>query len=180
MAAAPASDATDPPLAALAAWHRLGPTSFETLLRLARRPPGAAVDASDRDAARAALAWLDRTVAVHHRVQEDALFPELLESMAGSDPVCLRELAAAATAGHRAVERLWRRLRPACVAASQGSPAQWDADVVTALVATCRANFERAGRELIPMAGRLLDDAALARLRARLDDSERRARTPAD
>lgn len=170
MADPSASDASASPLAALSAWQGLGEAQFEALQQLARRSSSAAVEASEQDAADAALAWFDRTVAVHHRVQEDTLFPELVESMAGSDPVCLRELAATAIAGHRAVESLWRNLRPACVALSRGVTATLEADVAMALVEACRANFERAARDLIPMAGRLLDDAALARLQARLEN----------
>lgn len=164
----PGFDGAASSLAALTAFQGLGETPFEALRQLARRGPIAAVEASERTAARAAVAWFARCTAVHHRMLEDALFPELIESMAGSDPVCLRELAAAATAGHRAVERLWRSLYPACIALSRGDAAALDADAVTALVEACRANFERADRELIPMARRLLDDAALARLRAQM------------
>ena len=173
MADSSASGAIDSPLAVLGAWHRLGEPQFEALQRLARRSPIASPEAAEQDAARAVLAWFERTVAVHHRDEEDDLFPELIESMAGSDPVCLRELAAAATAGHRVVESLWRRLRPACVALSRGSAATLDADAVTALVDGCRDNFLRADRELLPMAERLLDDAALERLRVRMDERRR-------
>lgn len=180
MADPSASDANASPLAALSAWQGFGEAQFEALRRLALRSPDAAVETSERDAARAALAWFDRCIAVHHRVQEDALFPELVESMAGSDPVCLRELAAAATAGHRAVERQWHELRPGCVAVSRGDAAALDAAAVTSLVDDCRANFASTDRESIPMAARLLDDAALARLQARLETLERAARTSTD
>ena len=170
MADPSAADANASPLAALSAWQGLGEARFEALRQLARRSSGTPVETSERNAASAALAWFDRCISVHHRVLEDTLFPELVESMAGSDPVCLRELAASATAGHRAVESLWRSLRPACVALSRGVSAALEADVATALVEACRANFERAARDLIPMAERLLDDAALARLQARLEN----------
>jgi hypothetical protein len=170
MADPSASDANASPLAALSAWQGLGEAQFEALQQLARRSSSAAVETSERDAASAVLAWFDRCISVHHRVQEDTLFPELVESMAGSDPVCLRELAATATAGHRAVESLWRNLRPACLALSRGVTATLEADVAMALVEACRANFERAARDLIPMAERLLDEAALARLQARLEN----------
>lgn len=168
------------PLTALVAWHRLGEQHFEGLQRLAHRSPDPSIETSARETARAALAWFDGSVAIHHRVQEETLIPELMESMAGSDPVCLRELAAVATAGYRSVESLWQRLRPACAALSRGTSAMLDADVVTALVEVCRATFERADRELIAIAERLLDDAALARLRAQLDDLGRLARMPVD
>jgi len=180
MADPSASDANTSPLAALSAWQGLGEAQFEALRQLARRSSSAAVETSERNAAGAALAWFDRTVAVHHRVEDEALIPELLESMAGSDPVCLRELAAAATAGHRLVEGFWQRMRPACVGLSHGTPALLDANVATALIDTCRATFECADRELVAIAGRLLDDAALARLQARLETLERAARASTD
>ena len=166
------------PLAALSAFQASGVASFDALRRLARRSSTAAVDVSERDAAHAALAWVDRCVAVHHRVLEDVLLPELIESMAGSDPVCLRELAAAAIAGHHAMERPWRIVRPGCAALSNGSPEALDAGAVLALVDACRANFLRADRELIPLAGRLLDDAALTRLRKCLETRDRAFGTP--
>ena len=180
MADPSASDANASPLAALSAWQGLGEAQFEALQQLARRSSSAAVETSERNAADAALAWFDRTVAVHQRVEEEALIPELIESMAGSDPVCLRELAAVATAGYRSVESLWQRLRPACAALSRGTSAMLDADVVTALIDACRATFECAERELVAIAERLLDDAALARLQARLQTLERAARTSTD
>ena len=180
MADPSASDANTSPLAALSAWQGLGEAQFEALRQLARRSSSAAVETSERNAAGAALAWFDHTVAVHHRVEDEALIPELLESMAGSDPVCLRELAAAATAGHRLVEGFWQRMRPACVGLSHGTPALLDDNVATALIDTCRATFECADRELVAIAGRLLDDAALARLQARLETLERAARTSTD
>jgi hypothetical protein len=157
----------------VSAFQGLGEAQFETLRRLATRSPSAAVETSERDSAHAALAWFDRCIAVHHRVLEDALLPELIESMAGSDAVCLRELAAAAAAGQRAVERQWHGLRPACVAIARGHVAALDAAAVTSLVDDCRANFARADRELIPMAERLLGDAALARLQTCMHESGR-------
>ena len=43
----------------------------------------------------------DTSARHHHDDEERDLFPALIESMAGSDAVCLRELTAALTAEHR-------------------------------------------------------------------------------
>jgi hemerythrin-like domain-containing protein len=156
------------PLAMLAAWHRLGESRFDTLRWLLERLPAPATDLPVRDAAHAVLIYFDRSAAVHHRDEEDDLFPALVESLAGSDPVCVRELAAAAAAGHRAIESAWRVLRPSIDALSRGAAATLDAAAVARLVRQCRDNFRLEDRELLPMAERLLDDATLARLRERI------------
>jgi Hemerythrin HHE cation binding domain len=167
MPPAPGSRNGGSPLDRLSAWHRLGERTFEVLRWLASgqaSPPDVV-----RNTAQGVLRYFDLTITVHHRDEEDDLHPALVESMAGSDPVCLRELAEAATAGHRRVEAAWRALRPAFVALARGEPASLDADAVEALVASCEQCFAHEDRELLPTAQRLLDDAALALLRERFD-----------
>jgi len=156
------------PLDRLSAWHRLGERQFDVLRWLAgtaASPPEAV-----RNTAQGVLRYFDLSVTVHHRDEEDDLHPALVEAMAGSDPVCLREMAEAAAVAHRAIEAAWRALRPAIVALSRGEPAAVDAASVEALVAGCEHSFAHEDRELLPTALRLLDDAALAQLRARFDE----------
>ena len=43
--------------------------------------------------------------------EEADLFPALLEAVAGSDAVCLRELTASLAAQHRELESRWRQVR---------------------------------------------------------------------
>ncbi len=157
---------TGSPLDRLTAWHRLGERQVEALRLLLQQPGQAGV-------AEAVLRYFDRTETVHHRDEEDDLFPALLESMAGSDPVCLRELAESATAAHRALEAAWHALRPAVVALARSQPATLASAGVDALDECCRASFALEDREIIPTAARLLDDATLAQLGRRFD--ERRA-----
>jgi len=156
------------PLDRLSAWHRLGERQFDVMRWLAG--DGAGPPLVVRNTAQGVLRYFDLTVTVHHRDEEDDLHPALLESMAGSDPMCLRELAEAATLAHRAIESHWRALRPAFVALARGEPASLDLAAVDALVASCRASFEHEDRELLPTAHRLLDDAALVQLRERFDE----------
>ena len=156
------------PFAMLAAWHRLGESQLDTLRWLLERQPAPATDLPVRDAAHTVLIYFDRSAAVHHRDEEDDLFPALVESLAAADPVCVRELVAAATAGHRAIESAWQALRPPLDALSRGAAAALGAAAVGRLVQHCRENFRLEDRELLPMAERLLDDAGLARLRERI------------
>ena len=57
------------------------------------------------------MRYFDTSAKQHHADEEQDLFPALLESMAGSDPVCLRELTAALTAEHRELEARWQDVR---------------------------------------------------------------------
>lgn len=168
-----AADSLGSPLDMLAAWHRLGEEEFETLRRLARRVPIAVVDLGAREAAWAVTIYFDKSIAVHHVDEERDLFPELIESMAGSDPVCLREMMAALVEGHRALASAWRRLRPAFAALAGGTPAAIEAADVEALIEQCERLFRREDDELLPMADRLLDDAARARIAAAMQARHR-------
>jgi hypothetical protein len=168
MSARPGSPNGGSPLHRLSTWHRLGERQFDVLRWLAAGNAGPA--AAIRNTAQGVLRYFDLTVTVHHRDEEDDLHPALVEAMAGSDPVCLREMAEAAMLAHRAIEDAWRALRPAVVALSRGEPATLPAAAVEALVARCEENFGHEDRELLPTAHRLLDEAALAHLRERFDE----------
>ena len=161
----PAPPDAPSPLARLGALHAAARRSLAALSGPAPSPVQAT----------AVVEAVDRLVDVLHRVEEDALFPALVEAMAGSDPVCVRELAAAATAGHRALEARWRQRRPACASLAQGGVAALDGDAVAALVEVAEGNARRDERELLPMAERLLDDAAIEQLGRRLDEREHEA-----
>jgi hypothetical protein len=168
MSVRPGSSRGGSPLDRLSTWHRLGERQFDVLRWLATGH--AAPPAAVRNTAQGVLRYFDLTVTVHHRDEEDDLHPALVESMAGSDPVCLRKMAEAAMLAHRAIEDAWRAVRPAVVALSRGEPATLAASAVEALVARCTENFSHEDRELLPTAHRLLDDAALAQLRQRFDE----------
>jgi len=171
----PASDRLDPPLDALAAWHRRGTRFFETMRRLARRAPSVVVDAAARGDADAVAAYFDRLIAVHCEDEERDLFPALIESMAGSDPVCLREMIEGLTDEHRALAAAWRRLRPDFAALAAGTPWALDAELVDAFIGRCERLFRREDEELLPMASRLLSDEARAAILAAMLARRRRA-----
>ncbi|MFL6699614.1 MAG: hemerythrin domain-containing protein [Vitreoscilla sp.] len=160
------ADPLDPPLDVLVASHRRARQQFETMRELATRAPEAPVDAVARRAGQAVICAVDQSIRLHHEVEQGVLFPELIESMAGSDPVCLREMIAGLTEGHRALASAWGRLRPAFAALAEGRPANVGADDVAALIAQGERVFRREDDELLPMANRLLSDEARHRVAA--------------
>jgi hemerythrin-like domain-containing protein len=106
--------------------------------------------------------------AQQHFQEEQHLYPALVESMAGSDAVCLREMASSLTRQHRLLETLWRRLRSEVEAIAAGRPAPSVITDAEEFVRLTRAHIEDEESEVVPMALRLIGDEALQRLGARL------------
>ena len=149
------------PLEMLAACHHRVESQCTTLQRLVAH---VAAHGSDTDAAVAAAAVLRYfdTAALHHHADEEVdLFPALIESMAGSDAVCIQELISALTRDHRNLESMWQRLRPALQNIAAGQPQPLPASDVMPLVTLYAQHMAREDAELLPMAARLLSDAAL-------------------
>ena len=151
------------PLDRLAAGHRL------CLHWAGRLQAGAATATGDQAAA--LLACLDEAAPGQQAVEAGCLFPALIEAMAGSDALCLRQMTQALAADQQRLQALWRRLRPSLVLArgAAGPPlpvaaAAAAAADLRAFAALQTAHSQRMLAELLPMAGRLLDDAALARI----------------
>ncbi len=136
---------------------------------------------ADANAAAARLLhFFGTTLARHHEDEETLLFPALIESMAGSDAVCLRELTRDLAAEHRALEAAWRPVRASLERMAAGDAAlPLDAgavEAVEALAGLCRRHTECEERELLPMAARLIADDELVRIdRAMREQRERRA-----
>lgn len=152
------------PLEMLAACHGRVEAQCATLRRLVAHLAAHGADEQARDAARAVMRYFDSAARDHHADEEVDLFPALLESMAGSDAVCLRELTAALAAEHRVLERHWHALRAQLDALATGRAGTLDADTVRRFVDAYAQHIAREEAELLPMAQRLLDDAALDRI----------------
>ena len=88
------------PLEMLAACHGRIERQGETLRRLVPHVAANGSDQPAREAAQAVLRYFDRAALDHHADEEQDLFPALLEAMAGSDAVCLRELTEQLTQQH--------------------------------------------------------------------------------
>ena len=166
------------PLEMLSACHHRVERQCTTLRRLVPHLAAHGVDADARSAAAAVLRYFETAAPDHHADEENDLFPALIESMAGSDAVCIRELVAALTADHRQLEALWRRLRPLLQALAAGQPQPLMASDVDPLLSLYAQHIAREDTELLPLAARLLDEPALATVGRAM--RERRGVAPVD
>ena len=149
------------PIEMLSACHHRIERQCETLRRLVPHLARNGADDQARDAAAAVLRYFDTAAVQHHADEEEDLFPALLESMAGSDPVCLRDLTGFLSSEHRQLAARWRRLRAALRGIVAGETQMLDGAEVEAFASLYASHIEREEKELLPMAQRLLGDAEL-------------------
>ncbi|WP_428418364.1 hemerythrin domain-containing protein [Methylibium sp.] len=152
------------PLEMLAACHGRVQHQCETLLRLLAHLQTHGADRPAQVAASAVMRYFDTAARHHHEDEEQDLFPALLESMAGSDAVCLRDLTALLSAEHRELERRWRTLRLRLEQVAGGHAATLPDAEVQGLIGLYERHIAREDAELLPMAQRLLSDAELDRI----------------
>jgi hemerythrin-like domain-containing protein len=152
------------PLEMLGACHRRIERQHETLRRLVGHLRRHGSDRQAADASSAVLRYFDSAGAHHHEDEEIDLFPALLDSMAGSDAVCIREMVSALLEEHRELERRWAQLRPQLASIADGQACLLDQDEIAAFAAAYRKHIAREEGELLPMASRLLDSAQLERI----------------
>jgi len=132
-----------------------------TLVRLEAHVAALGSDAAASRAARDVIRYFDRAGRAHHADEEEDLFPALIESMAGSDPVCIRELVGSLASEHRELERLWIPVRVWLAAIEARAAVLPDGHGVEAFVALQERHAAREEAELFPMAERLLGPAEL-------------------
>lgn len=152
------------PLEMLAACHERVQHQCKTLLRLVSHLQTHGADPPAQEAASAVMRYFDTAARHHHEDEEQDLFPALLESMDGSDAVCLRELTAALCSDHRLLEQRWAALRQRLLQVAEGiASTLTDADV-PGFVQLYEQHIGREEAELLPMATRLLSDVELDRI----------------
>jgi hemerythrin-like domain-containing protein len=152
------------PLEMLAACHGRIEDQCATLRRMVPHLVSKGPDRQARDVAAKLIRYFDTSAKHHHADEEQDLFPALIEAMAGSDAVCIRELTEALKADHLALEAAWRRVRATLVRVAAGEAAQLDAGDVDALCVLYASHISREEAELLPMAARLLSEEELARV----------------
>ncbi|MFC5496998.1 hemerythrin domain-containing protein [Caenimonas terrae] len=165
---------TEPPLDAMAACNRRLLHHCAALRRLALYVGECGFDAEAGAATARLLHFFDAVVPAQQAAQEQVLFPALIESMAGSDAVCLHEITDGLALQHRELRRLWLGLRPAVVDLAAGRAAALPVHAIEAFIDHCKAGVATEDGELLPMAARLLSDADLERLAAAMGASGRR------
>lgn len=152
------------PLDMLCACHTRVEKQCQTLLRLQPHLLAHGSDSSAREAASAVLRYFDIAAKHHHEDEEKDLFPALLEAMAGSDAVCIRELTQVLQAEHRQLETRWATLREKLTAIAEGDPVLLTPDDVTDFAQAYRSHILKEDTELLPMAERLLGNDDLKRI----------------
>ena len=155
---------TEVPLEMLAACHVRIQRQCTTLERLAGYLPDHGSDEQARQAAHNIMRYFDTSAIQHHADEEQDLFPALIESMAGSDAVCIREMIGGLSADHRELESRWRRLRDTLKRIESGETAALSEKDVEAFTGLYRQHIQREEDELLPMAARLLGDADIQRI----------------
>lgn len=152
------------PLEMLAACHLRVEHQCATLRRLVPYLAKHGADGEVRGAAANIIRYFDTSARHHHADEEEDLFPALIESMAGSDPVCLREMTARFTAEHRELEAHWLNIRALLERVVAGDNVELSSQAVEAFVTLYERHIEREESELLPMAARLLSDDELDRI----------------
>jgi hemerythrin-like domain-containing protein len=105
-------------------------------------------------------------------------FPALMESMAGSDAVCLRELTSSLCVDHRPLEQCWAVLRQVLASIALGTASSLDEVDLTGFIQLYERHIVREEAELLPMAARLLDDIELDRIGLSMRRRREGAATP--
>lgn len=152
------------PLAMLSACHSRIELQCSTLRRLVPHLTTRGADAEARTAAANVMRYFDTSARHHHADEEQDLFPALIESMAGSDAVCLRELTESLAAEHHELEVRWQLVRAVLERVVAGERVSLESEDVEALSVLYERHIDREERELLPMAERLLSDEELDRV----------------
>lgn len=158
------SASTEAPLEMLAACHIRIERQCATLERLAAHLATQGNDEQARVAAGKIIRYFDNAAVHHHADEETDLFPALLESMAGSDAVCIRQMTSRLIAEHRQLESLWRSLRQPLQAIASGNSAALPSNTWREFNALYAAHMKQEDDELLPMAARLLSEQDIDRI----------------
>jgi len=152
------------PLETLAACHCRAGRQCGMLRKLVDHLGMNGIDAVARADAASVLRYFDTSLKIHHADEEADLFPALVDSMAGSDAVCIHDLIAALTLDHRGLESNWQRLRIGLNGIVAEAASSLTAADVEPFITLHERHIAREERELLPMAQRLLTDEALAQV----------------
>ena len=152
------------PLEMLAACHGRVQSQCATLQRLVPHLASQGADRSAQEAATAVMRYFDTAARDHHDDEEQDLFPALLSSSDAAQAASVQALTMALCADHRALEAHWVALRKALACVAAGNRSALSSAQVDLFVAAYQRHIAREDAELLPLAARLMDTAALDRV----------------
>jgi hemerythrin-like domain-containing protein len=172
--AAPTSSAEmQAPLAGLYACHRRVLRYCATMRRLVLYIAECGCTRDAQVVSHGVLRFFDNEVPQHYADEEEDLFPALIDSMAGSDAVCLHDLTEGSTRQHRALAAQWDTLRASLEGIASARPVFLSAQAVENFVGQWADHIGREESDLLPMASRLLTDDELTRITRSMQDRRR-------
>jgi len=162
------SNGPQAPLATLCNCHRRVLSSCATLRRLVLYIAECGCTRDAQVVSLGVLRFFDIEVPRHYDDEEMDLFPALIESMAGSNAVCLQDLTRGSATQHRMLASQWSILRPTLEEIAAGRDVLLPAAVVEAFARQWYDHIGLEEGELLAMASRLLSDDELARIEDRM------------
>lgn len=140
----------DDPLEVLDACHDRVRRFTGLAVRIAERLQAGGADDEAREAARSVMRYFDEAGPNHHRDEQEDLLPILMAHAP--------DVAARVHADHRALEMLWAEVRQKLESSSLDVP------LAQAFAHAYRAHIAFEESALLPLARRVLDEAALEKL----------------
>ena len=151
----------DQPIEILTACHERVINHCEILERLSNHLKKIGVDDQAILASKNLLRYFEVAAKNHHEDEEKNLFPMLLDSMAGSDAVCITGIINTLKDEHLLLEKIWRKLNAPLKLISSGIHAQIDESQIKLLTEIYKKHINLEENELFPMAKRLLNEEQL-------------------
>jgi hemerythrin-like domain-containing protein len=151
----------DQPLEILEACHERVKNHCQILQRLSAHLKVAGIDDQAILASKNLLRYFEIAAKNHHEDEENNLFPMLLESMAGSDAVCINEIINVLKEEHIHLERIWQSIKDPLELIASGTIASIDETQILLLATTYEKHINLEENELFPMAKRLLNEEQL-------------------
>lgn len=152
------------PFEMLRACHERIGSQLDTLAQLVDHVSVHGCDDAAQQAAENILRYFRTAGRHHHEDEENDLFPSLIAAAKGPDAERAASLVAELTAGHRELERLWEKPREALERLARSKMAVPDPAAVERLIAAYRSHIELEETNLLPLAGKLLQENAIAGL----------------
>jgi hypothetical protein len=168
--AIPSSSAPGGPIAMLYACHRSVLRHCAGLRRLVLYFAECGCNREAQVVSHGLLRFFDNEVPGHYADEEEDLFPALIESMAGSDAVCLHDLTRHSARQHQALALQWAALRVPLEDIAAGRDTLSPAPLVESFARQWYDHIGMEEGELLPMASRLLTDKELARIHRAMQD----------